>query len=421
MLYDGLCLLLHAVFRVLFTLEYYGAEHIPATGPVVIAGNHPSYLDPVLISISAPRRVYFMAWDALFKVPLLGYLIHKFGAFPVRLGGGDSNAYSAALEVLQSGRILGIFPEAGRSAEGHMNPLKTGAARLALETGAPIVPVTITGAFDAWPSSRRLPWPRKITVKFHPPRHFTADELERRDDKEFQQRVTAELRETIERRLLPSLQADARKSRAFAGPASPIRIYELDVLFAAAVAVALGGPAMPILGAALGHFGYLLADIWWIPQGRLTKAVRELSTPAVALAMAPLFAASVGVGGTEWWSLAALVCGLAMCFNWTNHYVAQRFVRGGLLSFLLAFVLALWLPVPFGPHLAFASFAIVATVWWRALYWAAGAGAAAAYGFALCLLYEATWPQIWPWLCLGVATTLYTRVVKFSAHDGRLI
>src|SRR5262249_38285552 len=147
------------------------------TGPVIIAGNHPSYLDPLLISLPLDRRVFFMAWDRLFKIPVLGTLLRAYGAFPVRLGTKDPNAYAKALEVLDGGKALGIFPEAGRTIEGPMNPLKTGTARLAIEAEAPIVPVTITGAFDAWPSSRRLPWPRKITVKYHRPIVLDAAEV----------------------------------------------------------------------------------------------------------------------------------------------------------------------------------------------------------------------------------------------------
>ena len=84
MLYTTTTTLLHAVFRLLFTLEYYGEENVPERGPVIIAGNHPSYLDPVLVTLPLERRVFFMAWDRLFKVPVLGALMRGFGAFPVR-------------------------------------------------------------------------------------------------------------------------------------------------------------------------------------------------------------------------------------------------------------------------------------------------------------------------------------------------
>ncbi|PYQ54253.1 MAG: 1-acyl-sn-glycerol-3-phosphate acyltransferase, partial [Acidobacteria bacterium] len=74
---------IEALFRVLFTYDCVGVENVPARGPAVVAANHPSYLDPILLSLQVPRPIYFMAWDALFRVPLLGALMRAFGAFPV--------------------------------------------------------------------------------------------------------------------------------------------------------------------------------------------------------------------------------------------------------------------------------------------------------------------------------------------------
>ncbi|MBK6424940.1 MAG: 1-acyl-sn-glycerol-3-phosphate acyltransferase [Blastocatellia bacterium] len=267
MLFRLISTALHALFRLIFTLEYFGEENVPATGAVIVAGNHPSYLDPLLISLPLERRVFFMAWDKLFSIPLLGTLLRQAGAFPVRLGSKDPNAYQMALSVLEDGRVLGIFPEAGRTSEGPMNPLKTGTARLAIESGAPIVPVTITGAYDAWPSSRVMPWPRKITVKYHIPIVLDpADIAARGADKDFHEDVMRDVRDAIERRLIPSLTADARKRRVFEGPASPVRIYELYPLLATIFGIALGGPAWILVALAIGHFAYLAADIWWIPR-----------------------------------------------------------------------------------------------------------------------------------------------------------
>src|SRR5262249_43282988 len=107
------------LFRILFAVEYHGLENVPETGPVILAGNHPSYLDPILVGLPVKRTIRFMAWDALFKVPVLGWLIRSLGAFPVdiRRGRGES-AYRAALRVLESGDALGIFPEGQRSERG---------------------------------------------------------------------------------------------------------------------------------------------------------------------------------------------------------------------------------------------------------------------------------------------------------------
>lgn len=423
MFYRVIYTTLHAVFRLLFTLEYAGEGNVPPAGPVIVAGNHPSYLDPILISLPLERRLYFMAWDRLFAVPLLGPLMRQAGAFPVRLGSRDPNAYQKALDVLNEGKALGIFPEAGRTVDGPMNPLKTGTARLAVDSGAPIVPVTITGAFDAWPSSRRLPWPRKITVKYHAPIVLDPEVVAvRGKDREFHEAVTSEIREAIERRLIPSLAADARKRRVFEGPASPILIHELYPAIATLLGVALGGPAAPLLVLAAMHIAYLMADIWWIPQGRLAKAARELVTPFLALAYGPFLARTVNLTVPEWGTLAALGAGAGLSFNWTNRYKAERYVRGAMLAYLVAFVVAIGHPHPFGPHLAFAGFTFLYSVFWRPLYWGVTAMVMAAYAGIVVWLPGAPLFESAAWYCgLSVAVAVYIRIFRFSAHDGRMI
>src|SRR5262249_50271357 len=108
-------------FRLIFSLEYRGVENVPESGPAIIAGNHPSYLDPVLVALPVKRPIRYMAWDALFKVPLLGRVIKAFGAFPVDISRGRGEAaFREALRVLSSGEVLGIFPEGQRSERGPM-------------------------------------------------------------------------------------------------------------------------------------------------------------------------------------------------------------------------------------------------------------------------------------------------------------
>jgi len=148
--------LIEALFRVLFTYDCLGEENIPARGPAVVAANHPSYLDPVLLSLQVRRPIRFMAWDALFRVPLLGALIRTFGAFPVDTRRGQGReAYERAKALVLSGEVVGLFPEGQRSRTGWMEPhLREGAARLSWETGALLVPATIAGAYRACRTSR---------------------------------------------------------------------------------------------------------------------------------------------------------------------------------------------------------------------------------------------------------------------------
>ena len=125
-----------ALFRVLFTYDCVGEEKIPAEGGVVVAANHPSYLDPVLLSLPVARPIRFMAWEALFRVPLLGPVIRAFGAFPVDVRRGRGReAYARARELVAAGEVVGIFPEGKRSRTGWMEAsLREGAARLATQS-----------------------------------------------------------------------------------------------------------------------------------------------------------------------------------------------------------------------------------------------------------------------------------------------
>src|SRR5688572_32938106 len=104
--------LIEAAFRVLFTYDCLGEEHVPARGPAVVASNHPSYLDPILLSLQVTRPIRFMAWEKLFNFPLLGALMRAFGAFPVDTRPGQGRAaYEKARALLEAGEVVGLFPE----------------------------------------------------------------------------------------------------------------------------------------------------------------------------------------------------------------------------------------------------------------------------------------------------------------------
>ena len=164
-------LLLYTYLRLRNGLRFHGLENVPG-GPVILACNHASYIDPVLISLAFPepgRQVRWMAWDALFRVPVLSFLIRRLGAFPVVPDKADRLAFGKAVGVLREGGIVGIFPEAERTPDGKFQTAKPGFVRLAVHAGAAIVPVVIRGSFEAWPMYRLLPGPGKLHVHFLPP------------------------------------------------------------------------------------------------------------------------------------------------------------------------------------------------------------------------------------------------------------
>jgi 1-acyl-sn-glycerol-3-phosphate acyltransferase len=159
---------MHGLARVWFGLELRGVENIPREGGLVITPNHQTYADPPLVTIAVRRRVYYMAWDQLFRVPLFGQLIRLLHAFPVDISSADPTAVRAARRLVQDGAAVMIFPEGGRSTDGTLGTFKLGAFRLAVRVGAPVLPVTIDGGFEAWPPHRALPRRGRLTITYHP-------------------------------------------------------------------------------------------------------------------------------------------------------------------------------------------------------------------------------------------------------------
>ena len=189
---------------------------MPASGPAVIAANHPSYLDPLLLSLRVRRPIHFMAWDALFRVPLA----RRPDARLRRVPGGRAARARAARPTrrprrsCEPGEVVGIFPEGKRSRTGWLEPaLREGAARLAWETGAPLVPATIAGAYRAWPHFQSLPRPARIRVRFHDADRPARPGARLAED-EALPALLAELRRRVERSLLPGVKADLRMNAA---------------------------------------------------------------------------------------------------------------------------------------------------------------------------------------------------------------
>ncbi len=149
--------LAHRVNRGYLRVDVTGAEHVPASGPVILAPVHRSFIDFLVASEATPRKVFYMAKDELWRSPRLGALIESLGGFPVNRTGADRLSLDRARSVLDRGDVLILFPEGTRRTGPVVEDLHEGAAFLAARTGAPMVPIGIWGTEDAMPKGKRLP------------------------------------------------------------------------------------------------------------------------------------------------------------------------------------------------------------------------------------------------------------------------
>jgi len=131
------------IFLLFFRMEVSGRENIPAEGGTLVCANHLSMFDPFFLVCAYPRQIHFMAKAELAKVPLFGFLIKKLGAVFVQRGKGDMSAIDDCLANLQQGAVVGIFPEGTRSKTGKPGSPKSGAALIAMRSGAAVQPVSI--------------------------------------------------------------------------------------------------------------------------------------------------------------------------------------------------------------------------------------------------------------------------------------
>ena len=153
------------VLSTAFRLKTVGAENVPKTGAAILAANHASFLDPILISIPAKRPVRFLVSNQFYRDRRLHALLRWLGTIPVGGDAGVVRSFRRVAEVVEHGRLLGIFPEGGLTRDGSVKPFLAGSAVLAMRLGVPIVPIHVHGTFDALP--RYAKWPRFVPVTLH--------------------------------------------------------------------------------------------------------------------------------------------------------------------------------------------------------------------------------------------------------------
>jgi 1-acyl-sn-glycerol-3-phosphate acyltransferase len=173
-----------------FRLRCEGRSHVPPAGRVMVVSNHQSHLDPVLIGVGCPRQLGALARKSLFFWPL-GWLIRSLGAAPVDRNGGGISGIKAVLKMLANQDAVLIFPEGTRTRDGQLQPFQAGFAAIARRGGATIVPVAVSGAFEALPRGRIWPRPRPIALSFGAP--IAANEIALQSDEQLVELVRARI------------------------------------------------------------------------------------------------------------------------------------------------------------------------------------------------------------------------------------
>ena len=203
--YDFCRCILTAPTLLLYRARAIGTEHVPPTGPVLLAPNHFSQWDHFFSAVYLRRKVRFMAKSQMFSPPFLTFILSHGGAFPVRRGHRDQEAFKTADAILHQGDCMLIYAEGGRSRSGGLGRPRPGIGRVALRSGVPVVPMAIHGSAGVR-SWRRLRFP-KVTVQYGEPLAFPVEEAPTR---ERQQEVADEVFDRV-RKMYVALEEQGRR------------------------------------------------------------------------------------------------------------------------------------------------------------------------------------------------------------------
>jgi 1-acyl-sn-glycerol-3-phosphate acyltransferase len=170
--------LIRIVGRIFFRVRVFHRERMINHGPVIMASNHESYLDPPIVGAVADRAIFFLARKTRLEGPFFGWLLPKLNVIPVDQEGGDRSALKALIRILRAGEGTLVFPEGERSHDGRLRPALPGLGFVIAKTLAPVVPMRIFGAREAWPRGSARVRFRPIKIVVGEPIHFTAADLQ---------------------------------------------------------------------------------------------------------------------------------------------------------------------------------------------------------------------------------------------------
>ncbi|PLR86123.1 1-acyl-sn-glycerol-3-phosphate acyltransferase [Bacillus canaveralius] len=181
--------LIYVLLKPVYRFEVIGREHFPKEGGVLLCANHIDNLDPPVVGINAPRPVHFMAKAEVFSVPLLGKILPRVNAFPVKRGMSDREALRKGLAILNDGHVLGLFPEGTRSKTGELGKGLAGAGFFALRSESAIVPCAIIGPYKPF---------KRLKVVYGRPVDFTEIRRNKASADEATELIMAAIRKLIE-------------------------------------------------------------------------------------------------------------------------------------------------------------------------------------------------------------------------------
>lgn len=162
-------MLCRVLFAILFRYRCRGLDRLPKSGGALLLSNHQSFLDPLLVGLPLNRPISYLARDSLFRVPVVGWMLRHTYVMPLNRDGGSAAGIREPLRRMESGFLVGIFPEGTRSADGKLGPLKPGFAALLRRTTLPVYPVGVAGADKALGRHHKMIRPRRVCVVYGQP------------------------------------------------------------------------------------------------------------------------------------------------------------------------------------------------------------------------------------------------------------
>lgn len=167
-------LIARALFYTYFRGRYFHPERVPLSGPVILAANHASVLDPPMIGSGFNRIVNYLARKTLMEIPVFGALLRRLNVVPVDRDGSGGAGLKAILDRLLNGGIILLFPEGTRTADGNLQTAKSGVGLTVIKSTAPVVPVRVRGTFEAFGRHMKIPMPHRVSVVYGEPMDFKA-------------------------------------------------------------------------------------------------------------------------------------------------------------------------------------------------------------------------------------------------------